>query len=189
MKLLITTAILFLILVISGIGFIYSGYINIGANVSHNSLSNWLLTTAMQESVKRHAQELIIQVPELGDHGLVLVGAENYDAMCATCHTPPGQSASPLAQGLNPPPPDLQESGVHMTAKELFWVTKNGVRMTGMPAWGLTHSDEEIWSVVAFMQTLPNLGPDEYKRMVELAKRKGSHMQPEDKPSHSGHTH
>ena len=143
----------------------------------------------MHKSVKRHAQELNIVVPELGDHALILVGAENYDAMCATCHTPPGQSISPLAKGLNPIPPDLQKSGEHMSAKELFWVTKNGIRMTGMPAWGLTHSDEEIWSVVAFMQTLPNLDPEKYKKIVELAKRKGRHMQPENETSHSGHEH
>jgi len=189
MKILNIAVVLVLVAILSVIGLIYSGYINVGAHVKHNTLSNWLLTTAMHKSVKRHAQELSIEVPELGDHSLILVGAENYDVMCSACHTSPGQSASPLAQGLNPAPPDLKESGEHMTAKELFWGTKNGVRMTGMPAWGLTHSDEEIWSVVAFMQTLPNLGPDEYKRMVELAKRKGSHMQPEDKLSHSGHTH
>jgi len=178
MKILSTVAILILLTLLSGIGLIYSGYINVGANVSHSILSNWLLTTAMHKSVKRHAQSLTIKEPELGDHAFILVGAENYDAMCAACHTPPGKSISPLTKGLNPTPPDLQESAEHMTAKELFWVTKNGIRMTGMPAWGLTHNDEEIWSVVAFIQTLPNLGPNEYKRMVELAKRKESHIHP-----------
>ena len=180
-----------LIAVVVSIGLAYSGYVNVGATVQHNTLSNWLLTTTMQKSVKRHAQDLNTVVPELGDHALILVGAENYDAMCATCHAPPGQSPSALAEGLNPVPPNLQESGEHMSAKELFWVTKHGIRMTGMPAWGLTHSDEELWSVVAFMKTLPNLGPEEYKRMVELAKRKGRHMQPGSKSetTHSGHEH
>jgi len=125
MKILNIAIVLVLVTMLTAIGLIYSGFINVGANVKHNSLSNWLLTTAMHKSVKRHAQELSIAMPELGDHSLILVGAENYDVMCATCHTPPGQSASPLAQGLNPEPPDLQESGKHRTEKELFWVTKN----------------------------------------------------------------
>ena len=76
-----------------------------------------------------------------------------------------------------------------MTAKELFWVTKNGIRMTGMPAWGPTHNDKDIWSVVAFVQTLPNLGPEEYKRIVGLAKRKGRHMEPDSAQSQTGHSH
>ncbi len=189
MKIFKTAIILVLITIVFAIGLVYSGYINVGANVRHNVLSNWLLETTMHKSVKRHAQKLTVTVPELGDHALILIGAENYDVMCAACHIPPGVSISPLAKGLNPMPPDLRKTAGQMSAKELFWVTKNGVRMTGMPAWGLTHNDDELWSLVAFMQTLPNLGPDEYKRMVELAKRKGSHMQPENKPSHSGHTH
>jgi mono/diheme cytochrome c family protein len=189
MKIFKTVIFLVIIMIVSTTGLIYSGYINVGANVQDNALSNWLLTTAMQKSVKHHAQKLTTSVPELGDHSLIIIGAENYDAMCADCHIPPGRPISPLAKGLNPTPPDLRKSSVNMTTKELFWVTKNGVRMTGMPAWGLTHSDDEIWSVVAFIKTLPNLGPDEYKKMVDLAKRKGSHMQPDHKPSHSGHSH
>ena len=189
MKILKSAILLILITIVFGIGLAYSGYINVGANVQHNIISNWLLTTAVHKSVKRYSQEISTSVPELGGHFLILVGAENYDAMCATCHMPPGMPISPLAKGLNPMPPDLRKSSAHMTANELFWVTKNGIRMTGMPAWGLTHNDEEIWSMVAFMQTLPNLGPDEYKKMVELAKSKGRHMQPESRTSHSANEH
>ncbi len=189
MKILNTAVFLILLAIILGVGFVYSGYLNVGANVEHSKLSNWLLDTTMQKSVERSAQNLAFKVPALGDHALIIKGAENYDVMCAICHTPPGGSHSPLAQGLNPVPPDLQVSGKRMTDKELFWITKNGIRMTGMPAWGETHNEEVIWSMVAFIKTLPNLGPDEYKRMVELAKRKGLHMEPNDDSSHVGHQH
>ena len=51
----------------------------------------------------------------------------------------------------------------------MFWVTKNGIKMTGMPAFGLTHSDEKIWNIVAFVQTLPTLSANQYQQMVKQA--------------------
>ena len=67
-----------------------------------------------------------------------------------------------MSKGLNPPAPDLSESAQDMTPQALFWVTKNGIKMTGMPAWGLTHSDEKIWSIVAFIEKLPGMTGTEY---------------------------
>ncbi len=49
-----------------------------------------------------------------------------------------------------------------MTAAELFWVTKNGIRFTAMPAWGPSHGDQGLWDVVAFLLTLPKLSAAEY---------------------------
>jgi len=49
-----------------------------------------------------------------------------------------------------------------MSAAELFWVMKNGIRMTGMPSWGRTHSDPELWDLVAFVKALPNISAAQY---------------------------
>jgi mono/diheme cytochrome c family protein len=49
-----------------------------------------------------------------------------------------------------------------MTPAQLFWVTKNGIRFTPMPAWGPSRSDKELWDVVAFMETLPKMSATEY---------------------------
>ncbi len=87
----------------------------------------------------------------------------------------PGQEPEAAGQGLNPKPPDLAESAARMTPAELFWVTKNGIKMTGMPAWGATHDDASIWPVVAFLTALPSLDEAAYRTMLDSAKGAGHH--------------
>jgi mono/diheme cytochrome c family protein len=83
--------------------------------------------------------------------------------MCATCHGAPGKEPEELARGLNPPAPDLAHSTVDLSPSEMFLIVKNGIKMTGMPAWGPTHSDSTIWAMVAFLQRLQTLTPETYK--------------------------
>ena len=52
-----------------------------------------------------------------------------------------------------------------MDPREIFWVTKYGIKMTGMPAWGKTHSDKKIWAIVTFVKKLPNMSAEEYEKM------------------------
>ncbi|MGH9697368.1 MAG: c-type cytochrome, partial [Bryobacteraceae bacterium] len=64
--------------------------------------------------------------------------------------------------------PELRH-GTRLTPAEEFWVVKHGLKMTGMPAWGVTHSDELLWNVVAFLRELPELTPDQYQALVKSA--------------------
>jgi len=73
---------------------------------------------------------------------------------------------------MNPKPPILAE-GPAGDPREDFWIIKHGIKMTGMPAWGVTHSDEEIWNIVAVLQQLPRLSPAAYQALV--AKAPGHH--------------
>ena len=114
-------------------------------------------------------------VPDLDDPALVRAGLNDFEAMCIQCHTRPGGTPSAVADGLNPPPPDLAESAEHMTAAELFWVTKNGIKMTGMPAWGASHEDEQLWPVVAFLLALPEVNAAGYADLREAARGQGGH--------------
>jgi hypothetical protein len=67
-----------------------------------------------------------------------------------------------------------------MTAAEEFWVIKHGIKATGMPAWGVTHSDDMLWDVVAFLRKLPDLSPAEYQALVENAPSHDEIMQEKD---------
>ncbi|MFQ5566979.1 MAG: c-type cytochrome, partial [Paracoccaceae bacterium] len=116
---------------------------------------------------------------------LILAGANDYDSMCAACHGAPGMSPEAVGQGLNPPAPDLAEEVLEMTPAELFWVTKNGIKMTGMPAWGVTHDDQTIWPVVAFMTRLPGLDQAAYKELLADAEGVGYHGE-NTTPEHAG---
>jgi hypothetical protein len=73
-----------------------------------------------------------------------------------------------------------------MTAAELFWVTKHGIRMTGMPAWGRTHEDDTLWPVVALMTALPELDAAEYDDMLNRAEGLGHHA---GDAAENGHAH
>jgi mono/diheme cytochrome c family protein len=91
--------------------------------------------------------------------------------MCVTCHGAPGVDASEAGEGLNPAAPDLSTGKVQKRSDgELFWLVQGGIRMTGMPAFGPTHNDEEIWKIVAFVRRLPALSPEEQQEL----KREGA---------------
>ena len=82
------------------------------------------------------------------------------------CHGAPGVDASEAGEGLNPPAPDLTLARIQKrTDGELFWILQNGIRMTGMPAFGPTHKDDELWKMVAFLRHLPQLTPEEEKAL------------------------
>ena len=155
-----TVIFVFILLIAGGIVFIYSGTYNIAATKPHSLLAEWVFSTTKKYSVKKHSEH--IARPKLNDDSLVKKGFDHYENMCAGCHGAPG---SEPAEGFNPSPPSLAEEAEELSATELFWVIKNGIKMTGMPAFGLSHSDEEIWSIVAFLKQLPDLTAEDYKAL------------------------
>ncbi len=166
-------AIAFAVALIAIVGFVYSGIYNVSACSSHSSMVNWLLSTTSHASIERRAKD--VEVPDLSDDAMARAGVNDFNGMCAGCHGAPGKDREAMGQGLNPPPPDLAESAAKMSPAELFWVTKNGIKMTGMPAWGATHDDEAIWPVVAFMTRLPELNASEYQELMDSAGSMGHH--------------
>lgn len=173
MKMIAMTAVTLVLLAVGIVGFVYTGIYDVSASSPHGSISRWLLETTMRASVKRRAEQ--VEVPDLEDRSLVLAGVNDFEEMCVQCHGAPGRERDAVGKGLNPPAPDLAESATQMTAAELFWVSKHGIRMTGMPAWGETHDDEALWPVVAFVTTLPGLSAAGYAEMLENATGMGHH--------------
>ncbi|TAN44459.1 MAG: cytochrome c [Rhodospirillales bacterium] len=87
----------------------------------------------------------------LVDRASVTAGSEHYCAHCAACHgAPPGVEPDVIARGMYQAPPDLHHAVEHRSQTELFWIVKNGIKMSGMSAWA-DHSDEELWPVVAML--------------------------------------
>jgi mono/diheme cytochrome c family protein len=58
----------------------------------------------------------------------------------------------------------------HRSDGELFWIVQNGIRMSGMPAFGATHKERQIWEIVAFLRHLPSLTPEEEKALAAATK-------------------
>jgi cytochrome c553 len=164
---------LFIFCLLGIYGFVQTGIYNVAATVEDGPLVTWLLHTTMEKSVERRAQN--IEVPDINNNELIMAGMSDYVGMCAQCHGEPDKPSSILAQGLNPTPPDLEYLTGAGTAAEMFWTIKNGIRMTGMAAFGKTHADDEIWPVVAFLQSAKNITSAEYNRMKIEAESYGHH--------------
>jgi mono/diheme cytochrome c family protein len=158
-----------MLVVLAGIagGVIYSGAYDIGADAPHSPTVYSILEELRERSIASHARG--IAVPrDLNDRERVSAGATLYAEMCTGCHLGPGLERSELSQGLYPAAPELAR-GDDLSAAEQFWTIKHGVKLTAMPAWGKTHSDELIWDMVAFLRQLPKMSPEQYKRTVASA--------------------
>lgn len=161
-----TIRVLVFLLMLAGLGavaFIYSGIYDVSAMTPHTPATEWVLSTVMDRSVARHARG--IKAPDLNGKPKIEAGLRDYQERCAVCHGAPGTPATDIAQGLNPPAPDLGASANELSAPELFWVAKNGIKMTGMPAFEVTRSDDQLWSVVAFLERLRTLSTEDYMAM------------------------
>ena len=145
--------------------FIYSGVYNIGADDHHTKPVFAVLQTLRDRSIRARSEQ--IRVPSLDDPQMILKGAGQYAAMCTGCHLAPGMADSEIRPGLYPQPPNL--SRVRVNPKDAFWAIKHGIKMSAMPAWGASHDDPTIWSMVAFLQELPDMTPEQYKGIVSRA--------------------
>lgn len=158
---------------LAGLTVVYAGLFNVSALWEDPTLVRWVLNETRENSVSSRAAS--IEVPALDGEKQLTEGFRSFREMCAICHTPPGDTVSPTAKGLNPEPPDLAKRAEHMSEAELFWVIKNGVRMTGMPAWGPTHKDPELWNIVAFVKTLPEMSTLDYLMLDQESPKGHSH--------------
>ncbi len=149
------------VLALIALALIYSGKFNVAAAGTEGGILDWALGTTMDNSVRSHAAG--ITVPPLQDSGLVALGFDHYKEMCILCHGSPSQQPSEIGVGLNPSAPELSEAAKDWTPAELFWIVRNGVRMSAMPAFGATHTERELWAIVAFLQRLQHMSPAEYK--------------------------
>jgi mono/diheme cytochrome c family protein len=161
---------------------VLSGTFNVAADEPHWSITSSTIETVRDRSISRQASDASIP-KDLADPKLVASGASEYAEMCTACHLAPGMRDTELRKGLYPMPPDLAEHGAHRSPAEQFWIIKHGLKMSGMPAWGLTHDDQRIWSMVAFLQKLPSLSADQYKALAESGEGGHSHEHGEAEPT------
>lgn len=169
---------------LAGLAIIYSGVYNVAATNEHPPLIERLLDAAVHNSVAERAEA--VKVPTL-DREKVLAGAANYKTMCAGCHGAPGVDQGLPGVAMYPQPPRLDEVAAHLTPAQVFWVVKHGIQATGMPAWGPSHSDDQLWSLVAFVQQLPKMSAAEYQRFQQLAAAAGMGHHAEGGAGHGRH--
>ncbi|HEX2163039.1 MAG TPA: cytochrome c [Thermoanaerobaculia bacterium] len=144
------------------------GLFEVAATEPHWRPVEWLLATARDRAVAARAGDLA--VPPLDHPRLLRRGIALYDRHCVPCHGAPGVDPSPWAWGLNPFPPPLHDAPTPEDptghAARTYWVVANGIRMSGMPAFGVALSEEETWAVTAVVERLRELSAEDYAAMV-----------------------
>ena len=147
--------------------FIFVGLYDIGADAPHTPPIHWLIENLRDRSIAVRADSVKVPV-NLDDPKRIATGAGLYTEMCSGCHLAPGMEKTEISQGLYPPAPELSRGLAHTPAQE-FWMIKHGVKLTAMPAWGRTHSDELMWDMVSFVRKLPGMSAAQYQAAIKSA--------------------
>lgn len=146
--------------------FVGGGFVPIAASEGHWPVTRMLLQFAMHRSVA--TQSLGIQAPPLDDPALVRKGAGHYASSCMPCHGAPGVERPVLPRAMLPEPPPLVRvmAARQWSRPQLFWIVKHGIKYTAMPAWTTQRRDDEVWAMVAFLERLPRLSPEAFRRLA-----------------------
>lgn len=164
----VKSSVVLAVLFVAGLGiYVLLGAYSIGADVPHSGLVFSLLSTVRDRGVSAGARAISVPA-DLDSPQRLSDGAGQYAAMCSQCHLAPGYESSEIWKGLYPQPPRLARV-IDLTPAEVFWVVKHGLKFSGMPAWGKSHSDAEIWDITAFVLKLPHLTAAQYKDVVAHA--------------------
>ena len=134
------------------------GLFPVGADNPPSSLERNLASRAMNVYVDNHKPAGDNPMPPTSVN--LAKGAEAYESNCAVCHGGARTKVSPLHDRFSPSAPQLINRIPHDPDAWLFWVTKHGVRMTGMPAWEGVLSDDDMWMIVAFIKHSNTLPPE-----------------------------
>ena len=157
---------LLLVAAVAGGIVLHAGLYDVSATDPHLAPTYWLLDTTMKYSVKRRGER--IDVPDLEDAAKIARGVALYRTHCEHCHGAPGVAPAPFALGMTPAPVPLVHTARAWPPAEIFWVVKEGLKMTGMPAWKHRLSDDEMWALVAFLPAMAHMTPQQYRAVAVL---------------------
>jgi len=172
-KVFATIIVLAVVAIAGATAFIYSGAFNVAATEKHSDLVHAIFETARVRSIEVHAAG-IAPPADLDSQARLVNGTSHFAEHCAMCHSAPGVAAQDLAEGMYPKPPALTDAAKRYTSGELFWILKNGIKMSGMPSWG-DHGDDDLWNTVAFMEKLPSMSEQDYGKLVMASTAAGGH--------------
>ena len=163
MKTLRTLIILLIVALAACGGWLAAGGMNFAADAPHSQLVYAIINFARERSVETRSSGL--QAPPLDDAARIAEGAHHYAEMCAGCHLSPGKQPDEFIQGLYPQPPNLTQAS-QLTPTEAFWIIKHGIKGSAMPAWGLSHDDDKLWAITAFIMQLPSMSAEQYAQLT-----------------------
>lgn len=144
---------------------VITGMPNLAATTPHPQLWAQFLHFVFRRSVAFHSADFKPPA-DLDSPSRVALGAAHYANVCANCHGAPGVGQNPIALAMTPRPPYLPAQIAGDDDKAIFWILKHGVKYSAMPGWPVQTRDDEIWSMVGFVKTLPKLRYNVYRRVA-----------------------
>lgn len=140
------------------IGFLYLrfGYVPVAVNGPVIPFEELLAGTAVQAKIAREAPTKAAFPPS--EENLV-AGAKIYREQCVECHGQPGSTPSAVAKGMYPPPPQFFERKVmgNDPVGQNYWIVANGIRLTGMPGYRPSLSEQQLWQVSQYLSNRGSL--------------------------------
>ena len=181
MKYLLTVGIVLVCLGLGAFIFAWSGIYNIAATESHWGITLSFIGMLRDRSIEVRSED--IRPPNLDEAKLKEIGLPHFHEMCRLCHGAPRYRRLEFAGGLYPSPPGMISGSIQkaLSDAEIYWIVKHGLKMTGMPAFGPTHDEAELWGVVAIVEEIPRISPEQYRQLVKSTNTGGE-------KSH-GHSH
>ena len=138
--------------------FVTGGAMPMGQDVKPGRLERWVAKASLRAAIGRQTKGVTDPLPPTAEN--FAAGIMLYNMHCRTCHGGPDGVASSIAKGLTPDPPQLAKHGVEDDPEATtHWKITHGIRFTGMPAYGHTLSDGEIWQLTLFLKHMDSLPP------------------------------
>lgn len=150
----------------------------IGTRTPPGAIETAVSRTARSAMIPEGARELPNPEPATSEN--IRSGLEHWADHCASCHANDGSGNTELGRGLYPPAPDMRLAATqNLSDGELFYIIENGVKLTGMPAWGTgtAEGQRDSWHLVQFIRRLPTLSEAEIAEMEDLNPRGAAEWQ------------
>jgi mono/diheme cytochrome c family protein len=137
--------------------FAWSGVYDVAADKPQWKVIAWYLKEVRNRSIAVRSQN--ISPPAAGSvkQNLIENASDYYSGTCVICHGAQGKPPAKFSRGLDPTPPEFASPGWDRPEeRKMFWIIKNGIKMTAMASFGEeVFKDDQIWAMVTFLKTLP----------------------------------
>ncbi|HVG49646.1 MAG TPA: c-type cytochrome [Rubellimicrobium sp.] len=148
---------------LAGAAIVFGGLYNVSARLGHLPPTAWVLHTTYRNSVDLWSPSAREVPPLTGD--LLRLGARHFDGACRQCHSAPGEERTATIRAMEPVPPHIQEAVSGWAPNHLHWIVREGVKMSGMPAWPADR-DDEPWALVAFLDQVRDMDAATYQDLT-----------------------
>ena len=143
---------------LAGYAAVTTGSVPANADSPPSAIEKWAARRSLHNLLQREGPKLTIPIANTDEN--IIAGIHLYAENCAVCHGASDARPSAIAKGLYQHAPQLAKNGVEDDPEgKIFWQAKHGIRLTGMPAFGASYSDDELWKVTLFLKHMDALTP------------------------------